>query len=279
MLENPQGLSITNDDVLYICDTDNSRIVVVHLDSDKKDSIIDSAPNSDPLYFNYPQGVIATNTSLYVLDRINYRVEKLSLNGSNSSTILSYNLIFTPYYFYVHNDSYIYLSDVCMHEIVLFRSNESTGTVVAGNGTRGSSNAQLSSPYGVFVKSDGTIYVADYANHRIMKWTAGATEGIRVAGDQTPGSSSLQLYNPTYVTVDTNEYMYISEDGNHRIIRWAPNSIFGVCIAACVGTTGTGLHELKTPVFLAFDSNGSLYVADSEHHRVQKFTIRLPSRE
>lgn len=131
----------------------------------------------------------------------------------------------------------------------------------------------------MFVKSDGTLYVADYANHRIMRWTAGATEGVRVAGDQTSGSINTQLYYPTYVTVDTNEYMYISEGGNHRITRWAPNSAFGVCIAACVGTTGTGPNELNKPVFLAFDSHGSLYVTDHEHHRVQKFSIRLFSRE
>ena len=162
---------------------------------------------------------------------------------------------------------------------MLFHSDKSDIKIVAGTDLEGSRDDQLSSPHGIFVKSDGILYVADYANHRIMKWTAGASLGVRVAGDQTPGSISTQLYNPTYVTVDTNEYMYISEDGNHRITRWAPNSTFGVCIAACTGTTGIGPHQLKIPVFLAFDSNGSLYVADHEHHRVQKFTIHLSSRE
>jgi sugar lactone lactonase YvrE len=106
-----------------------------------------------------------------------------------------------------------------------------------------------------------------------MKWLYGALFGILVAGDGTPGSSSTQLNYPTDIVVDADEYMYISELGNARITRWAPNSTCGVCLVGCTGASGTASTQLNWPHSLAFDSNGSLYVADSANHRVQKFQI------
>jgi hypothetical protein len=106
-----------------------------------------------------------------------------------------------------------------------------------------------------------------------MKWFSGASAGILAAGDGSPGSSSTQLNEPIHIIVDTNEYMYISDNINSRVIRWAPNSTFGVCIAACTLKCGTAPTQLHGPQSLAFDSNGSLYVAEWQNNRVQKFQI------
>ena len=272
-LNQPSGISITNDGVLYVADSLNHRIIVIALNSTNNISIIGSGPGSNANQFNQPIDLVAINTSLYVLDLNNHRMQKMSLNGSNPSTVPGLSSLDLPYFLYVDKYDNIYLSDTHKHRVLFYPVNFTNYTIVAGNGTAGSNNNQLNTPLSVFVNQNGTIYVADYLNHRIMKWFFGASSGIMVAGNGTSGSSLSQLSEPREVVVDINEYMYITDGINARIIRWGPNSTFGVCIAGCTGTTGLASNQLAFARSLSFDSDGSLYVSDRDNHRVQKFQI------
>jgi sugar lactone lactonase YvrE len=144
---------------------------------------------------------------------------------------------------------------------------------VAGDGTAGSQSNRLNTPNGIFVDDNLTLYIADCRNNRIQLWTYGASSGKTVAGNGTNGTSLTQFSCPVVIIVDMNGYMYIVDNENHRILRWAPNSTTGVCIAACTDTYGTHANQLYFPNGLAFDSNGSLYVAGYSNNRVQKFQI------
>ena len=267
----PFGISITDKDILYISDTDHHRVVVVDLVIGKNISVIGSGPGNNPNQFNSLFDLFATSTSLYVIDYLNYRVQKTSLNGSNPSTVLALNLLVLPYYLYVDKDDNLYLSDTWHHRILRYPANSTTSTMVAGTAIPGTSTRQLYFPYGIFVNQIGTIYIADNWNHRIVKWLSGALTGTIAAGNGVFGASSAQVSYPTQIVVDTNDYMYISEVGTARITRWAPGSSFGECIAACSGTAGLTSTQLNYPYSLAFDSNGSLYVSDHFNSRIQKF--------
>jgi sugar lactone lactonase YvrE len=272
-LNGPWGIRISNNDVLYISDTNNNRIVVVDLDSTNSISVTGSGSSFNSNQFNQPYDLFVTNISLYVLDYKNGRVQATSLNGSNPTTVLNFSGLASPFYLYVDNNDNIYLTDTQNSGVLLFLSNSTNFTIVAGTGVSGASNNQLNIPNGIFVNENGTIYIADCGNHRIMKWYSGATYGIMVAGDGTSGTSSTQLDRPTQIIVDTNDYMYISEYGNSRITRWPPNSTYGECIAACMGSGGIASTQLNGLQSLAFDSDGSLYVSDSLNNRIQKFQI------
>jgi hypothetical protein len=258
---------------MYIGDRDNHRILVVYLNSTINSFAIGPGLGTSPSQFNRPHSGFGTDTSLYVGDSWNSRVQKMSLNGSDPMTVPRYNISGSPTYLFVVNDTDIYVSYTWKHSVLLFHSNSTNFSIVAGNGSHGSDNTQLYHPYGVFVNDVGTIYVADAHNHRIMKWLPGASFGLRATGDETTGFLTTQLNYPTQIIVDANEYMYISEFNNHRIIRWGPNSTFGVCIAACTGERGSASTQLNIPHSLALDTNGSLYVSDHLNHRVQKFQI------
>lgn len=272
-LNTPFDISITNNDIMFISDSLNHRIVVVDLNSSSNVWILGSGLGSNADQLSVPLGLLATNTSLYVIDTNNGRIQKTSLNGSNPSSLSGYGALNTSYYLYVVNDEQIYLSDFINHLVVLFISNLTNGTVVAGTGVAGPGPQQLNRPYGVFVDRNGTLYVADRFNHRIMKWFAGANTGQMVAGNGTAGTGRTQLYSPSQVIVDTNGYMYITESVNARITRWAPDSTSGVCIAACTGVNGIATNQLNRPHSLAFDSHGSIYVNDRINNRIQKFQI------
>lgn len=272
-LNHPLSLSISDDDILYVGDTENNRIIAVFLNSTTDKFIIGSGPGSAPNELRNPRDLFTTNTSLYILDFSNRRVQKTSLNGSDPITVVNFTSSSGEQYLYVDDHENIYVSETATHKVLLFLSNGTNYILVAGTGTSGSDNNQLYKPYGIFVNRFGVLYVVDQFNHRIMKWLSGATNGILVAGNGVEGTSSTQLSYPTQIIVDTSEYMYISEARSARVTRWAPNSTFGVCIAACSGITGLTSTQLQGPHSLDFDSHGSLYVTDWDNHRVQKFQI------
>ena len=80
-LKHPLSLSISNNDILYVGDTENNRIIGVFLNSTTDKFIIGSGPGSAPNELKEPRDPFTTNTSLYILDFANRRVQKTSLDG------------------------------------------------------------------------------------------------------------------------------------------------------------------------------------------------------
>ena len=67
-LNNPGSITISTDDILYIADQDNNRVVVVNLTSSTIIRNIGSGPGSGSSQFNWPNDISVTTTSIYVLD-------------------------------------------------------------------------------------------------------------------------------------------------------------------------------------------------------------------
>ncbi|CAF3637151.1 unnamed protein product [Adineta steineri] len=266
-----EGIFIADDDTLYIGDAGNNRIVVVPLNSMSNISIIGDGYGSNLSQFYYPSGVFVTAAYIYIMDAYNHRVQRWLRNGTNPVTIPVRPYMDYAYFLFIDKYSNLYLGDCGYSQVLRFSPNSSSPTIVAGNGTAGSTASQLFCPLGVFVDDSETVYVADYSNHRIQKWAYGASFGVTVAGNGLNGNSLMQLNYPKSVVVDTNGYMYIVDTGNNRIVKWAPNANSGVCIIACSGVSGNQMNQLSGPVSLAFDSQGSIYIGDMGNNRVQKF--------
>ena len=274
------------DDILYIADEGNNRIVLIARNSTTAVRVIGRDSQSDMFTFNYPNDVFVTRTSIYVMDTWNFRVQKWSkdlndavtdagvsgVNGSsNNMATLSdaYNL-------FVDNHGNLFVGDYGNDRVMMFPWNSisgTDGTIVAGTGIRGSDARQLNGPGGVFVTDDGILYIADTDNHRIQKWIIGQSLGVTVAGTGISGSDLSQLDSPYTVLVDLNGYMYITDYGNDRIMRWAPNARAGECIVSCFRNSGISSNQLNEPSSITFDSDGSLYVNDFGNNRVLKFEL------
>ena len=96
-----------------------------------------------------------------------------------------------------------------------------------------------------------------------------------VAGSSTYGSSgdsgpatSAQLYQPNGVAVDSSGNLYIADTGNSRIRKVDSSgtitTIAGNGTRGCIGDGGlaaTGA-ELNSPVGVATDAAGNIYIAD-----------------
>jgi len=61
-------------------------------------------------------------------------------------------------------------------------------------------------------------------------------------------------------------------------MRWTTNyTAGGVCIIACSGVAGNAANQLQSARDIKFDQHGNIYVTDQANHRIQKFTIQIPS--
>jgi sugar lactone lactonase YvrE len=174
-------------------------------------------------------------------------------------------------------------------------------STLAGRGVRGFTDGRGAAP-GLFtgrmaVDSGGTVYVADRQNHRIWKVTP---DGLftTLAGSGKPGFSdgsgaSAQFDQPNGVAVDASGIVYVADSNNHRIrkvtpsgvvstlaggdggflywpfcgsMRWVTPSVFCFGFADGMGAAA----RFDSPQGVAVDSGGTVYVADSNNHRIRK---------
>ena len=285
-LNNNFGVYCADNDILYVADGLNNRVVLIAPNSTTAILAIGQGSSDSMFAFNQPNDVFVTRTFIYVMDTLNYRVQRWTRNFSDPVTVAglsgakggsaSMMALSDSYNLFVDKYGSLFVGDYGNHRVLMFPWNSRSGTngvMVAGRGVQGAHAYLLDGPSGIFVTDDRSLYIADTNNHRIQKWTIGATYGLPVAGTGVAGSGLSQLYWPYTVLVDLNGYMYITDYGNNRIVRWAPDALFGACIAACSGGWGIGPDQLNAPSAITFDSSGSLYVSDYGNNRVQKFKL------
>ena len=138
-----------------------------------------------------PAGLfLDANDNLYISDSGNFRVVSYLRSASRGSIVAGSGLNGTGLnqfaagmrYLYVDTNGSIYVADTNNHRVIRWKNGSSTGVIVAGNGTNGTSFNQLDYPYGIWVDSNFNVYAAEFNNHRVTKWAPGASTGVVVAG-------------------------------------------------------------------------------------------------
>lgn len=132
--------------------------------------------------------------------------------------------------------------------------------------TSGKFHSQFNFPRSVAFDSNGVMYVADSYNHRIQKFAYGYYVGEWGGFGSAPG----QFYYPSGVAVTNGGCAIVVSDGlNHRVQKFAcDNSRFRLRW----GGQGIANGEFNRPRGIALDGSGNVYVADTNNHRIQKFT-------
>lgn len=155
-------------------------------------------------------------------------------------------------------------------------------TTLAGSGTRGfadgdAATAMFSLPRDVAVDANGHVYISDNSNNRIRKISpAGVVTtlaGSGTAGYADGAGNAAQFRAPYGLAVDAQGNVYVADNGNHCIRKITPSGT--VTTLAGNGTSGfadgTGSSaQFNSPMGLAIDGQGNLYVADANNHRIRR---------
>ncbi len=154
-------------------------------------------------------------------------------------------------------------------------------TVVAGAARPGCAgdggpavNAQVKQPEGIAFDIHGNLYFADSLCNVIRRIdltgnikTFAGTGFAGVSGDGGPATSA-GLNTPVGIAFDTADNLYIADSGNRLVRRVlaGDGSIATFAGTGLLGASTDGVPATKsvltTPVDVAFDSDGNLYIAD-----------------
>jgi RHS repeat-associated protein len=153
-----------------------------------------------------------------------------------------------------------------------------SGGPASGGGQTTSSfvSSGLYNPLNTAVDVSGNVYIADSDNNQIKKVTPSGTVTV-LAGSGSAGSSDgmgsgASFQHPSALAVDASGNVFVSDQQNHKIRKITPTgavtTFAGSGSPGFANGTGTGA-SFSSPIGLAFDSSGNLYVADYSNNRIR----------
>lgn len=130
----------------------------------------------------------------------------------------------------------------------------------------------LNDPNGLFIDNNNSLYVVEESGHRLLRYNASGANTLIVGEAGQPWHHDQFLAWPKGVTVDAAGNMWVTIDhavkafdpAGNLILRYPDDEPW---------STGSSNNRFDQPRGIAFDSAGRLFVADSNNHRVQVFTV------
>ena len=248
-MDGPLGMTMDTNGNIYFVDSANFRIrkmtpagVVTTIAGDGyswlfygrwKDNAVGTTAS-----FNWPAGLVfdATNNCLYVADKENDRIRKISLTGTYAVTTLA---------------------------------GSGASSTLDGYGTA----ATFKKPTGIAIDPAGIyLYVTDRTGNKIRRITISSAQVLTIAGSGTASTvdnatGTLATFkDPTGIAVDAN-FIYISDFAGSKIRKIALTSPYAVTTFAGSGVVssldGTGIAAtFDTPFGITLDGAGNLFVTE-----------------
>jgi sugar lactone lactonase YvrE len=188
------------------------------------------------------------------------------------------------------NAGNLYVADTDNHTIRKIVA--STGVVTTFAGAAGISGdadgtgsaARFNNPSGVAVDGTGNVFVADTLNHTLRRVTSvgvvttlAGSPGVVGSVDGTGTDARFQGLQG--LTIDGGGNLYIADTNNHTVRKFVLSTGVVTTVAGLAGNSGSAdglgsLARFNFPSGVAVDSEGNLFVADTENHTIRKI---LPS--
>lgn len=301
----PQGIAVDGSGNLWVADASNQMIrkmtaagVVTTL-AGTPAHVGTADGTGTAAAFKAPSGAAVDGSgNVYVVDTSNHTIRKITpagvvttlagTAGSSGSTDATGSAarFKTPYGVAVDSSGNVYVADSGNYTIRKVTSAGVVTTVAGTAGSSGTTNATGSAarfyfPQGVAVDGSGNLYVADTNNQLIRKITPGGVvttlAGGGFAGYLDGTGTGAYFFTPSGIAVDAAGNVYVA-DSNNQVIRKVTqagvvSTLAGTANTSDGPTDGTGADaRFRTPMGVAADGGGNVYVADNNNSTVRKIT-------
>jgi sugar lactone lactonase YvrE len=149
------------------------------------------------------------------------------------------------------------------------------------------SNARFIAPFGIAVDMAGNVFVTDSAANTVREITpAGDVTTLAgnatVSGDYLDGTGSAARFSaPAGIAVDSSGNLYVADAGNQVIrmvtIAGVVSTVAGVPTKSGSDDGDTAHAHFNTPIGMAVDSGGALYVTELANETVRKIASGMVS--
>jgi len=293
----PTGLAMDHDGNIIVCDSKNSKIRKIDI---RKNYEVTTIAGSDPGYkegpgktaqFNDPDSIAADkHGNIYVCDGENKRIRKIDKNyfvstiagnGEDDYVDGKTSSFKEPCWVAADDVGNVFVSDTNRIRQISNDGSVKTiaGTIAEGYNDGPRSTSQFFRPTGIVVDKNN-IFICDSFNNRIRK--IDDKENVTtIAGNGTHGfkdghSTSSIFCGPYGITTGPNGNIIVADTLNHRIRLIDMNGV--VTTIAGDGTDGYNDGQAKaakfnSPMGIATDAHGNIFVADVYNHRIRKVII------
>ena len=308
-LHEPFGLGFSPDNELLVVEFAGHRLSridadgkIVHLAGDGTKGDLDGP--AARARFNGPHNLaIAGNGDIYISDTFNHKVKKVGAKTRETTTLagtgkkgVSANrgplktAEFDQLYHVALDASgqSLFVVDLGNRRILQIDLKAGTYATVAGNGKKGipddgaiATEAPLVDPRACAVDAKGRLYILERGGHALRVVEDGKIRTVAGTGKQGfsgDGGPAIEatLNGPKMLCIDGNDDVLIADTENHAIRKYEVksgriNRIAGTGKKGSAGVGGPPVEaELARPHGIAIAADGTIFIADSENHRVLK---------
>jgi sugar lactone lactonase YvrE len=308
-LGQPDGIAVDGAGNVYIGDKNNNRIRKINTSGiittiagtgiygySGDDSLATNAK------INYPYGVAVDGSgNVYFADEGNNCVRKINTsgiittiagndtggyNGDNIAATLA--KLHFPCGVAVDTIGNIYITDGNnrirkVNSSGIITTIGGTGALIDSGDNSQATAAGIFGPYAIALDADGNIYIGEENGFRVRKintsgiiTTVAGTGRGGFAGNNGP-ATAVEMGSIYGLAVDVTGNLFISDNYNNIVRKINTSGIIttyaGTGIFGFSGDGGSALDaEFNTPVGLAFDEGGNLFIVDGGNNRIRHIT-------
>jgi len=124
-------------------------------------------------------------------------------------------------------------------------------------------------PHSIRIDPAGNIWTVDAASSLVIKYSPKGEKLMTIDVGEQPQTRGA-FNGTTDIAFAPNGHLFITDGyGNARVLEYTPD---GKRVAQW-GKAGTGPGEFHLPHAIQIDSKGTIYIADRENGRIQKFDL------